>query len=452
MNAPHLALLAVVAGLSFLAVLVPGSPATGADPTPPTLTWELSADVPGALSDDSVRLYAWQSFIALNWPADVSKPGSPDKTKKLGDVGPVVWQTYRAARDVFLPDAAKPAAWGKQGTLPSAFAALQERRDKFQLRVMTEPSKVAAGANVAHVIDKVPEWKQASNGRPWLTDRYGQVVWYEFLMNEDEFNYIVRNEFYDATRQRAAMEDGKSGISLPAGKTVDGEMGAIEIKAAWRVMPDDPAEVARYHTTDALVLKDPPNGTVGGFVQVKLGLVGLHIIHKTRKAPQFIWATFEHVDNCPNDRDKKGDRKYSFYDPANIDPPNIAPLPTQALTKPIQVTREVPITEKIQQLNTATWKVIGQAWPDSVWLNYQLIDAQWPQNGTTVPAREKVPLTAGGPTPQLLSNTTAETYVQRRLNCLDCHRNATIGATAVDRSPAYAADYSFLFSMAKEKP
>jgi hypothetical protein len=89
--------------------------------------------------------------------------------------------------------------------------------------------------------------------------------------------------------------------------------------------------------------------------------------------------------------------------------------------------------------------------PDSVWLQYQLIDARWPQNGTTIPPRAETPLTMGGPTPQQLSNTTAETYVQRTRSCLSCHRHATIARTRAVGSPTFASDYSFLFVLAKEK-
>ena len=40
-----------------------------------------------------------------------------------------------------------------------------------------------------------------------------------------------------------------------------------------------------------------------------MGLVGLHIAHKTQHAPQWIWSTFEQVDNY------KGPDP-SFNDPA----------------------------------------------------------------------------------------------------------------------------------------
>ena len=45
---------------------------------------------------------------------------------------------------------------------------------------------------------------------------------------------------------------------------------------------------------------------------VTLGLVGLHIVHKTDSEPQWIWSTFEHVNNVPAAADPAG-AHYNFY-------------------------------------------------------------------------------------------------------------------------------------------
>ena len=41
---------------------------------------------------------------------------------------------------------------------------------------------------------------------------------------------------------------------------------------------------------------------VAGFPNnpVTLGLVGLHLVINTQLHPEFVWATFEHVNNAPN--------------------------------------------------------------------------------------------------------------------------------------------------------
>src|SRR6202034_160551 len=49
------------------------------------------------------------------------------------------------------------------------------------------------------------------------------------------------------------------------------------------------------YTRSALVL-DPQSGTCS---TLTVGLVGLHIVQKTKTRPQWIWSTFEQVDNVP---------------------------------------------------------------------------------------------------------------------------------------------------------
>jgi hypothetical protein len=65
--------------------------------------------------------FAWDLFIAINHPADLNaERGTPDRSKKLGDPGPTVWETWKLARtEIYLPNACKPAAW----TSPSAALA-----------------------------------------------------------------------------------------------------------------------------------------------------------------------------------------------------------------------------------------------------------------------------------------------------------------------------------------
>lgn len=55
-------------------------------------------------------------------------------------------------------------------------------------------------------------------------------------------------------------------------------------------------EAARFLTTDAC-LYDVKNGQQVHWRHRKMGLVGFHIVQKTPSAPQWIWSTFEQVDN-----------------------------------------------------------------------------------------------------------------------------------------------------------
>ena len=60
----------------------------------PTLTWEMPVEVFDTTQED-YAIMGWQSFIALNWPADLSYRGKPDTSKKIGDAGSRVWETFR---------------------------------------------------------------------------------------------------------------------------------------------------------------------------------------------------------------------------------------------------------------------------------------------------------------------------------------------------------------------
>ena len=45
----------------------------------------------------------------------------------------------------------------------------------------------------------------------------------------------------------------------------------------------------------------------------KVALVGLHFVHKTKSRPQWIWTTFEHIDNVPDpDQDPTPGKTYTF--------------------------------------------------------------------------------------------------------------------------------------------
>lgn len=60
--------------------------------------------------------YAWNAFVALNWPSigqtnSGNSDADPDGTKTIGDPGFVVWQRWKNTGDVFLANGATPAGW-----------------------------------------------------------------------------------------------------------------------------------------------------------------------------------------------------------------------------------------------------------------------------------------------------------------------------------------------------
>ena len=220
------------------------------------------------------------------------------------------------------------------------------------------------------MVGKTPNVLSATN-QPFKTgpliDQNGQYVRYDILVNEPMFDYIVDNTLYSVAGQTAFT----SAVDFPPGfvapnpppgappKPAPGAFGAIMIKVAWKPLGknDNPA---KFHTMTALVYQPAQvNPKIAESChKAVLGLVGMHIAHKTKNDPQWLWSTFEHVDNVPTDADvaaKHLQAHYNFFNPAcktckiNDTPPrpwnpNVVPFPGGYHS---QITRVIPITKEV---------------------------------------------------------------------------------------------------------
>ncbi len=452
------------------------------------LTSTLPRDLIALAQQQGADCFAWQSFIALNWPALPS--GSPDPKAGPSDFGkppadplnpqPTVWQTFYDSVTALTPNASRARSYGH-----------------MRLRMT---SKVGHRS----VLNSIG---QAFTNGAWLTDQAGGLVFYEILVNPDEFNYIQKNALYSIPGQNACVK-GKGGLILPDGAAAHdtlctgepysyGTTGAIEIKSAWIVLdPKNPAQLNRYLIARALV--QPPNGPA---TTQTVGLVGLHIIRKVNSAQQFVWSTFEHVDNDPDlEAVKSTARQYTFFNPKcnpQTDPyqctPNQMPVPAPTGTATmspynaaVQVVRQLSTSPMVNAINSSVWQIMPG---NSVFKNYRLIDTIWPTSNQQVAPGSNVPLTDGAPQVDMqpMTNTTMETYFQNpgiyaipKDGCMDCHVGATIAASTTITSAggkqiitipsqkkkatsnlklgAPASDYSFVFDdvtpapMAKPRP
>jgi hypothetical protein len=247
-------------------------------------------------------------------------------------------------------------------------------------------------------------------------------------------------------------------IDFPAGTNPDpskgivGDPGAIMIKVSWKVL-DSPKDKQKFHTVDALVLmprhddkSEPP------CLHKTLGLVGFHVGHKTVGRRQWIWTSFEHVENVPEDievESRKLRPSYSFYNlscdtakcPVNQTPPHPWD-PTYANGLKFnnafrsQITRVIPLTDDTKDLNRQFQDILK----NTVWKNYMLLSTQWPSDfncarattaGTPPPSTDfkKQPDMNCAPAPTYLANSTLETYSQGSVplassSCMACHGNA----------------------------
>lgn len=384
----------------------PQAAVTGTTPAcqPPT-----SAPAPTAAQADFDR-YSWQLFIALNWPVQAGQRGQPDCNQPLGSPGPTVWQSYKDVNEIFLPNGQNPGPWNSPMSARSLglinIAALKN-------------------TSVVQAVD------QAVGG--WLIDQRGNPTYYDIAANEVSYDYIVQNHFYDLSVVSQARN-----IAFPA--------QATEIKAAWRMLtPQDNA--ARYFTTRAQVAQFNSQGVATGTtVEATLGLVGLHIIVKAPGYPQWVWSTFEQVDNVPGGSGSAS--PYSYYDasaPAssvNQSPCTwqqqgsdliCVPKPGTTFQTPDPLTRVTPIASDTAAVNAQYQQNVQQ----SVLRYYQLVTTQRP----LMPDNPGNPL--GQPTPALSANVTMESYIQPNSSCMNCHSMATA------KNSPYKSDFSYLFKFAK---
>ena len=436
------------------------------------------------LSDQaSFNCMAWQQFIALNWSADLNADAKTFGTP--GDYTPKVFETYMNIHSFLGGDGSDPGPWRNQTT-----STVVNGEKVAHPRYLSRTSKFSDGFDSGDIEEAAP------SPNAWLADKQGNLVWYEVLVNQDEYDYFYRNGFYNAKKQNEAASQGIH-INLPKGE-LGGRVGAMEIKTAWLTVeePDDP-KWQRYKLANGVFCDDTEHCSSN-----TVALIGMHIIHKTVSQPSWIWSTFEHVDNAPDKADinsgKVLKRDYNFYSESCTEQaipsacikgtasqdkavtttcePNTAPKfglnieagkPVgQCLPYPIQVVREYPIPNTnenpVKDINDMAHALIRQENPDSVYQNYQLVNVIW--NDSTVDENkakalpvDSLSLTGFRPNPATfpVANTVLETYVQQT-SCVECHAHAHIATLSTSKTSnttpsEFASDYSFLFKLAKSK-
>lgn len=352
-------------------------------------------------------VFSWQSFIALSWPRNEAGQPQPN----IGDHGPALWERWKESYEVFKSDGGKPAPWGEKD-LPDAVSELLPDGAE---RVLFRTSKFSHFHTEEQVADEID---QAFTAPIW--DQNGNVVRYEILINETEFDYIVQNQLYNLDGQIAFSKDNLL-VAFPS-STAD-QVGAMEVKLAWKVMVDGVDDPGRYFVREAYILNEDRRT----FSKAQLGLVGMHISQKTASAPQWIWSTFEHVDNLEVNELEEVDGKplkASFYDSeCQTCPINVFP-DTSAEVIRNQIQRVLPIPKALQQLNSQFQTLLADQ--GSVLQYYQLIGTQWPTDPSAPPYPVLMPSdtttrqlpqavankAGGNPTPVWLTNMIMETYFQ----------------------------------------
>jgi hypothetical protein len=382
--------------------------------------------------------YSWRTFIALNSPADGTpvENAQPDTRTRWEDM-----DNFKQLLDVMLPPKVQAATW------PADRDGMEAERERL---VPAECSDLHRQFPQRMIVKMIEESFNEPFKTGPLIDQQGHYAIFDILMNRQMFNYIMANHLNTQAGQAA---NTTLSVDFPAGQNAKGEFGAFMLKVSWRILSPGEIQAKNFHMVDALVLT-PPNAQ-RRCLKETLGLVGFHAVHKTASRPQWIWTSFEHVQNVPA-KDEVAAHKlhgpYNFFSVSckgncteNATPPTPwDPDPTLELkfrkddSFKSQIVRETPVTPAAKNMNTIFQSMLS----NSVWKNYMLISTQWPSAfsctslqskgaGTPDPKTDflKQPDMTCSPAPTFLANSTLETYSQGDVplassSCIACHSNA----------------------------
>ena len=362
-------------------------------------------------------IFSWQSFIALNWPAN--KDGTPHH----GSIGsqpnlPRVWQFYKQPAQVFGLTQAKDICGPGKPTVLVTSEFLQ------------------------------------SSGKP-IIDRDLNFIVFDTRMNYQSERYIVDNGLHTAAGQKLFEQSGKR-VDFQRGYYQDkkartgGEVGAVELKTAWKIIVGDASSYYSVKGRIAVPAEDSETGKAM-CLETRLGLVGMHIMQRTSSGNggDWIWSTFEHVNAAPvasNSLDPNnivgelfaggcqargvGKQRYILFNQ------NCKTCPTNTITQadwkwPEQMpsARRYAAEGKFGTQVVRCWEIfestvhVNNLWQaklqNTVWRNYQLISTQW--RGAA-----KSAVFPNGEVPRYLTNITLETYDQYSHDgtCIGCHAKA----------------------------
>lgn len=301
-------------------------------------------------------------------------------------------------------------------------------------------------AKLSHEVMNVPASIKQATGEP-LIDKNLNFALYEICLNPDEVEYIINDSLTTLEGQQ------KKTINFPAG-SAKGKVGAMEIKATWKILAGNDDTSKFYHRNAVIYV--PANQSASGkalYITETVGLVAMHIIHKTTKFPFWVWSTFEHIGNAPEQVNVGQKGNYSFYNPACSSCTENTPVEEPKggyiwqTTKPYakayavdnqygtQAVRLDPVYAPTEAVNKVWQKALRNA--GSVFANYRLIGSQWSTVADTPPFDTIA-------APDTLANITLETFIQNSSCTMTCHKFAKDAA-------GNNADFSFILGYAKTK-
>lgn len=384
--------------------------------------------------------FSWESFIALNWPAQSTARGVPnDPTNpnvffNAPNGTPVVWGTYKDSFDLFGQKDQRPSPWDSPNSPISACPGAPAGQKTLIFTTKGDTPLM--------------QTKQAFSFP--LVDQRSNYVYFDIRYDQAQYNYIrgqdsVPTSWLYLLKNLTPVENQQFGVQMPM--STPSVLGSIMVKAAWRISTpsDDPK---RFYTINAQIYNSQEKTCTPATVL----LVGLHVAHKVDPFTEWVWSTFEQVDNVPPDADVSPSPSpppngYSFNNGTSTPKtvggydykPSSSPQPSPS---PVQVTRVNPIPNTPAGSSTREINAFyQQLLKGTVWQYYQLVVTQWPGNPGIGTGKPFILMQNGGIYPQNAGaafpadgavNTTMETYFQTQNDaagaggnsCMSCHYRA----------------------------
>jgi hypothetical protein len=395
-------------------------------------------DVPGssrlpptAASDAKLAAFAWQQFLALCWQSDYDTTsfsrGAPD-TKwnfsmayKPGQ--PLVWETYAHRSELRPSGVALDAPFNKQPLY--LFGNMTINPDPPVPTPIPDQPVIpppAARFDLFNNLDEDSEIgscnvylgpKEPSKGDP----KTQPLVLYQAKVNQAEYDYI-KSTFGEtqfnpngalavaALANKISIKNNKvpatNGINLPAGdNSIPGPKGegTIEIKTAFLLVTDENKEQLKdffqtqaiYYTADYDATKTP-NYSNWKYHNGTFALLAIHVIHKTKSYPDFIFTSFEHKSLAANPfqfiltSPPPPDYPGSKFNPFGASPTPGAPsgsqfgtrhlVERQSGTNPTSNGQLYPIPSCVDAVTETVHGQLSKLNPNSIWLNYRLMGVQ----------------------------------------------------------------------------
>jgi hypothetical protein len=357
-----------------------------------TVSPAVPADIPGGAQSATLQeaaVFAWQEFIALNWPA-VAQTGAsgdretPDTAKRFGEVDPslgtpLVWETFRHKVEIY-PGTGIPHGGANYDALPQYIynpGNVHTNDGQVQPCAAADPNTPWNNLDEKSEIGLDEMFAGAGPGAQFT----GQQILYEAKANRVEYSYVFLNGWYAGvpsviitntknflnTNKQSPPPGSTTEPASPESGVVSFPNGTIELKAAWRQLTSAELASGRFHTARVRFYQTLDNNPQNPCYQdAEWGLVALHIIQKTPTAPYFIYATFGQVDNLrTTDGASVEDENGNLIANQTADPldpmitsqnavPANPPIPSSVQTETPATAHDSPPTNLLYYKNTPT--------------------------------------------------------------------------------------------------